>query len=71
MLDDGGFQVGFGIPRPFAQAEKLKHQRFLEQVLGLADDLAFSRQLVDAFIVATPGEGAWLGLSRRGQLPSQ
>ena len=55
-VDDGAFQIGVGLAALFGQAEKFQHQRFLEQVLRLTDDLAFARQLADAFLVAAQGQ---------------
>ena len=43
LADDRPFQVGFGIAGLFGQAEELQDQRFLEEVLRLADDRTRSR----------------------------
>jgi hypothetical protein len=56
FVDDGAFQVGFGIAGLFRQAEGLQHIGFFEQVHGTGDDLALRRQLADALLVAAQGQ---------------
>ena len=51
LIDDGGFEVGFGIACLLVQPEEFEHEGFLEQVVGAGDDLAFRRQFANAFLV--------------------
>jgi hypothetical protein len=56
LADDGGLQVGLGIPGLFRQTQKFQHQRLFEQVLGLTDDLPLSGKLANAVFVAAEGQ---------------
>ncbi len=55
LVDDGPFQVGFGIAGLFGRAEELQDQRLLEEVQRLADDLPFPRP-PNALLVAAQGQ---------------
>ena len=55
-VDDGTLQVGLGILRLLVEAEEFKDIRFLEQILGLDDDLPFVGKAAKAFLVPTEGE---------------
>jgi len=56
LADDGALQAGLGIPGLFGQAQKLQHQRLLEQVLGPADDLPLLGKLANAVFAAAQGQ---------------
>ena len=56
LVDDGGFQVGFGIARLFVEAEEFEDVGFFEHVLGLDDDLPFVGKSADAFLVSAESE---------------
>jgi hypothetical protein len=53
MRDDGGLQIGFGVPGSFFQPQKFKDERFLEEVFGSRDELTFPRQPPDPILVST------------------
>jgi hypothetical protein len=55
-VDDGGFEVDFGIAGPLVQAEEFENYRFLEEVARLGDGLAFLGEAADAVFVAAEGE---------------
>ena len=56
LVDDGGFEVGFGIAGLFVEAEEFEDVRFLEHVLGLDDELPLVGESADAFLVAAESE---------------
>ena len=57
LVDDGAFQVGFGISGLFRQTEEFQHIGFLEQVLWVGDGLKnLRRQLADAVLVPAESE---------------
>ena len=55
-VDDGLLQVVFGVAGFFLQAEELKHERLLQQILRSDDDLTFLGELADAFLVPAERE---------------
>jgi hypothetical protein len=55
FINDGAFQVGFGILSFFVETKKLEHIGFLEQILGTGDKLAFCGELAN--ILFAPAEG--------------
>ena len=51
LVDDGGFEIGFGIPRFFIKPKEFQHIGFFEKVLRVGDGLSFSGQFADSFLV--------------------
>ena len=51
LVDDGRFQVGFGIGGFLIESEKLQDVGFFQEIVRSADDLAVLRQLSDSALV--------------------
>lgn len=56
MINDGRFEVRLGISGVFIESKKFQNQRFLQQVFGVADNLACVSQLADAHFVTAEGK---------------
>jgi hypothetical protein len=56
MGDDGGFKLGFGVIGLFGEAEEFQHERFLEEIFRLRDDLPLAGEAFNAGFVSAEGE---------------
>ena len=56
MRDDGGLQIGFGVPGSFFQPQKFEDEGFFEEVFSSSNKLTFPRQPPDPILVSTERE---------------
>lgn len=55
-VNNGSFQIGFGITRLFVQPQEFENIRFFEHVFGFDDNLPFVGQLPDGLLASAQCE---------------